>query len=146
MRHFLLVYHLGIAFLGRVEGQNRTIGPYQVLQLYARVDKGVMAIKGYFTFPKLQHHWSLSIRLFRVIYPGHSLGKSYLCRGAVSVFYNLIRLGYCPCSWGCRMHWLHLCNGVRPSQMNILNITLNHLIVRLQSRSFGECEIPIHCH
>ena len=28
------------------------IGPYQVLLLWARVDLGAMAIKGYFAFPK----------------------------------------------------------------------------------------------
>ena len=21
---------------------------------------------------------------------------------------------YCPVGWGCRIHWLHLCRGVRP--------------------------------
>ena len=21
---------------------------------------------------------------------------------------------YCPVSWGCRIHWLHICRGVRP--------------------------------
>ena len=24
------------------------------------------------------------------------------------------RLLYCPIGWGCRIHWLHLCRGVRP--------------------------------
>ena len=33
---------------GRVEGQYTTIGLYQVLPLWARVDLGAMAIKGYF--------------------------------------------------------------------------------------------------
>ena len=25
---------------------------------------------------------------------------------------------YCPVSWGCRIHWLHLCRGVRPPPPN----------------------------
>ena len=28
----------------------------------------------------------------------------------------LILFSYCPVSWGCRIHWLHLCRGVRPPQ------------------------------
>ena len=38
-----------------------------MLPLQARVDLGVMALKGYFTFPKIQHYWNLTIRLFSVI-------------------------------------------------------------------------------
>ena len=40
---------------------------YQVLPPRARVELGAMAIKGYSTFPKLQHCWNLTIRLFSVI-------------------------------------------------------------------------------
>ena len=40
-------------------------GTYQVLPLWARVDLGAMAMKGYSTFPK--HYWSLTIKLFSVI-------------------------------------------------------------------------------
>ena len=32
-----------------------------------RVDLGAMAMKGYSRFPKLQHCWNLTIRLFSVI-------------------------------------------------------------------------------
>ena len=50
--------------------------PYQVLPLRDSMDLGVMAMKGYSSFPKLQHYWSLNIRFF-VSYQGHSLGESY---------------------------------------------------------------------
>ena len=30
--------------------------------------------------------------------------------------------------------------------MSVLDMTLNHLIVKLQSWSFGECGVPLHCH
>ena len=43
------------------------LGPYQVLRHRAKVDLGAMAMKGYSAFPKLQHHWNLTIRLFSVI-------------------------------------------------------------------------------
>ena len=38
-----------------------------MLPLQARVDLGVMAIKKYSAFPKAQHYWNLTIRLFSVI-------------------------------------------------------------------------------
>ena len=59
----------------------------------ARVDRGAMAMKGCSVFPKAQHYWDLTIRLFSVI-SGHSLGVVLpLCRGAVSVYYSPNRLG-----------------------------------------------------
>ena len=40
-------------------------------------------------------------------------------------------------SWGCGIHQMHLCRGVRsPLPLSILDMTLTHLIVRLQSWSF----------
>ena len=39
--------------------------------------------------------------------------------------------GRCPVGWGCRIHWLHLCRGVRPLPMSILDMTLNNQMVRL---------------
>ena len=33
--------------------------------------------------------------------------------------------------WGCRIHWLHRCSGVRPPFSNVLDMTLNNLLVRL---------------
>ena len=54
---------------------------------------------------------------------------------------------YCPVSLGCRIHWLHLCRGVRPPPTSVLDMTLNNLMVRFQQCwSFGECGVPLHCH
>ena len=53
----------------------------------------------------------------------------------------------CPVSWGWRIHWLHLCRGVRHPLTSVLDMTLNNLMVRLQQCwSFGECGVPLHCH
>ena len=39
----------------------------------------------------------------------------------------------CSVGWGCRIHWLLLCRGVRPPPpTSVLDMTLNNLIVRLQ--------------
>ena len=38
-----------------------------MLPLWAKVDQGAMAMKRCSAFPKLQHHWNLTIRLFGVI-------------------------------------------------------------------------------
>ena len=43
-----------------------------MLSIQARVDLEAIAMKRYSTFPKLQHYWNLTIRLFSVI-SGHSL-------------------------------------------------------------------------
>ena len=52
----------------------------------------------------------------------------------------------CPVS--CRIHWQHLCRGVRPPPNECPgNMTLNNLMVRFQQCwSFGECGVPLHCH
>ena len=53
----------------------------------------------------------------------------------------------CPVGWGCRIHRLLLCRGVRPPPMSVLYMTLNNLMVRFQQCwSFGECGVPLHCH
>ena len=37
-------------------------------------------------------------------------------------------IGYSPVSWSCRIHWLHLCRGVRlPLPASVLDMTLNYL-------------------
>ena len=64
-----------------------------MLLLWARVDLRVMAMKGYSAFPKLQHCWNLTIRLFRVR-TLVGVGGLTLCREAVSVLYSPSRLGY----------------------------------------------------
>ena len=33
-----------------------------------------------------------------------------------------------------------------PTPMSVLDMALSHLIVRLQSWSFGECRVLLHCH
>ena len=39
----------------------------------------------------------------------------------------------CPISWGCRIHWLHLCRWVRaPLTTSVLNMTLNNQMMKLQ--------------
>ena len=45
-----------------------------MLQRRARVDLGAMAMKGRSIFPKPQHYWDLTIRLFSVIYRIFLLG------------------------------------------------------------------------
>ena len=36
---------------------------------------------------------------------------------------------FCPVSWGCRIHWLRLCRGVRPPPTNILDTTQNNQLM-----------------
>ena len=38
----------------------------------------------------------------------------------------------CPVGWGCRIHRLLLCRGVRPPQTSVLDMTLNNPMVRFQ--------------
>ena len=38
---------------------------------------------------------------------------------------------YCPISWGCRIHRLHLCRGVKKAR-SIQDMALNNLVVRFQ--------------
>ena len=44
-----------------------------------------------------------------------------------------------PVSWGCEIHWLHLCRGSKTSLTSILDMTLNNLIVR----SFRQWSVPL---
>ena len=49
------------------------------------------------------------------------------------------------CPVGRRIHWLHLCWGVRPPT-SVLDMTLNNMLVRFQwCWSFGECGVPLYC-
>ena len=53
----------------------------------------------------------------------------------------------CPVGWGCRIHQLLLCRGVRPPPTGVLDMTLNNLMVRFQQCwSFGECGVPLYCN
>ena len=108
MCHFLPVHHRGIVFWGQVEGQNITIGPYQILSLRVRVDPGAMAMKGTPHSSNLQNYWNLTIRLFNII-SRTLVGVNFpLSRGAVSVFYSLSRLGKCVyvCVCVCVCVWI----------------------------------------
>ena len=42
------------------------------------------------------------------------------------------RMSCCPVGWGCRIHRLHLCRGVTPSPISVLDMKLNNLMVRSQ--------------
>ena len=54
---------------------------------------------------------------------------------------------YCPVGWGCRIHRLLLCRGVRPPPTSVLDMTLKNLMVRFQPCwSFRECGVPLYCH
>ena len=63
-------------------------------------------------------------------------------------FWQKVKMCICPVSWGCKIHWLHLCRGVRlPPPTSVLDMTLNSLMGRFQQCwSFGECGVPLHCH
>ena len=54
----------------------------------------------------------------------------------------------CPVGWGCRIHRLHFCRGVKPHPpTSVLDMTLNNLMVRFQwCWSFGECWGLLHYH
>ena len=61
-----------------------------------------------------------------------------------STFYST--LYSCPVGWGCRIHRLLLCRGVRPPT-SVRDMTLNNLMVRFQQCwSFGEYGVPLYCH
>ena len=51
-----------------------------------------MAMKGYFTFSKLQHYWDF--RFFSIISKTLVVGVLPLCRDSVGVFYSISRLGF----------------------------------------------------
>ena len=51
-----------------------------------------------------------------------------------------------PVGWSCRIHQLHLCRGVGPSQRVFWIWKTNHLLVSLQSWNFGENIIHLNRH
>ena len=53
-----------------------------------------------------------------------------------------------PVGWGSRIYQLHLCWGIKflSPLSSILDMTLNYLLMKLQSWSFGRCGVPLHCH
>ena len=48
-------------------------------------------------------------------------------------------------AWGCRICWMHLCRGY-PSPTWVLDMTQNHLMVRLQVWSFEKYKVLFYCH
>ena len=64
----------------------------------------------------------------------------------VTLSWTLIQLPYCPVGWGCRIHRLHLCRGLRPP---------NECPRYATKQSDGEVQVmlelweiraPLHCH
>ena len=104
-----------------------------MLPLWARVDLGMMAGKGYSAFPKLQHYWSLTIRLFSVISRTLFGGFLTLCREAVSVFYSPSWLGHITVlSRNCRvMLYYSWSQGLHWSNTSSLNCFLYNIIMQV---------------
>ena len=99
----------------------------------------------------------LSLRVLHWIYPVYQAIKfwNHLKRNKLwyqPLYYPDIIVQHIsstfPVGWGWRIHWLHLCRGVRPpNQTSVLDMTLNNLMVKFQwCWSFGECRAPLHCH
>ena len=84
------------------------IGPYQVLPFKARVDLGVMAMKGH---SKHLHCWSLTIILFSVICPGQSMVEGLIPwqTRAVGVFCKRQQTGGSVCPRRKVLLILHIC-------------------------------------
>ena len=51
-----------------------------------------------------------------------------------------------PVGRGCILHRLYFCRGITPHQWVSRSMTQNNLMMRLLSRSFGECGVLLHCH
>ena len=69
---------------------------------------------------------------------------SYLFGKRITFLYNYC-VHYCK-NWGCIIHWLHLWRDVRPppTTTSVLDMTLNHLIARLQLLRFGRENEGVH--
>ena len=66
--------------------------------------------------------------------------SDFICVG-VSVYNEFYQLLKSPVGYGCRIHRLYLCIGVRLPRTSVLIMTLKYLMVRLQFRSFEEFTI-----
>ena len=54
---------------------------------------------------------------------------------------------HCLVGWGSRIHRLLLSRGVRPSSMNVLDMTLNNLMVRFhECWNFVGSGVSLYCH
>ena len=64
--------------------------------------------------------------------------KMYYYSFVFGCIYQTLYIG-CPVGWGCRMHRLNLCRGMRPSP-SVLDMIINDLMMRFQwCWSFAEC-------
>ena len=98
----------------------------------------------FFFFFSLFNMEAFSVRIFQYL-------NVYIYIYIYIYKYFLICLKHCPnffFFWGCRIHRLLLCRGVRPPpETSVLDMTQNNLMVRFQQCwSFGECGVPLHCH
>ena len=64
------------------------------------------------------------------------------------IFTLYIKPQYSLISWSFRRCWQHLSRGIRPPTplTSVLGMKLNHLIMRLQSWSLREYEVPLHSY
>ena len=75
----------------------------------------------------------------------HTHTHTWPCLQLDSYLLEHLCVHICPVGWGCRIHRLLLCRGVRPPPSSVLDMTLNNLMVRFQQCwSFGECGVPLH--
>ena len=58
---------------------------------------------------------------------------------------NRIKANTSTFGWGSSIHRLQLCGGLRSPQMSVLDMVLNHLLMKLQSWGSGEYVVPLHC-
>ena len=89
------------------------------------------------------HFYNMSLLTIKLKWNIHmKLAVATACK--ISLFFHVIlhNTSFCLFGWSCRIHWLHLCRGVRPPRpTSVLDMTLNNLMVRLKwCRSFGNVE------
>ena len=61
--------------------------------------------------------------------------------------HHLYKNNCSPVNWVCRIRQLHLCQGANlPHPIIFLDMTLNQLMVWLQSRNSGEYRVLLCCH
>ena len=59
----------------------------------------------------------------------HSLSLSFSLSLTHTHIHTDVHIDLCPVEWGCRIHWLHLCRGIGPPPMSVLDMILNNLMV-----------------
>ena len=95
-------------------------------------------------FAKLQHYWSLTIRLFSVI--SRTLFEESYPSTEMQSLYSAAPANWVNGCWGCRIEQLYLCRGGGPLPMTVLDMALNNLMLKLHSWSFRERGVPLHYH